>query len=310
MLFANVELKTRARRFPVAAVALSLGGGLFLAGIALLVVMRAYPVPGRPSLLQALPMLAVLMGGLIGSGGLAVVLLGWGDGSRRPPLPIGSHRSILATTGLAIIAALTLSVASIAAFPSVAPESTALFLSIAGAMDASLLVMLYLQGVRRGLITAASLGLRAENLPRGLKWGAGGAAALFVLSVIVSLVLGLLGIKQPQGDWLYWLRDLPPPQMLLVLLAGVVAAPVVEELFFRGYVFKAYLTEKGPVTAYVASSLIFGMVHGHVVLLLAIFPMGLVLAHLYRRSGTIVAPIVAHAVNNSFAFAALLGGQP
>jgi uncharacterized protein len=305
-----VTLSVRPRHLPLAAIALSVGGGLGILGITLLVWLRANSVDERLSLLQAVPLPAVLSGGVIGSAGLAIVLLGWGDGWRRPPLPVGSHRSILTTTGLAILSALTVSVASIAAVPGIAPESTGLFLFIAGAMDVSLLVMLYVQGVRRGLVTIVSLGLNREKLQGAWRWGLGGAAALLMLSLAASASLAVFGIKQPQGDWLHWLRDLPPPQMLLVLLAGVAAAPVAEELFFRGYVFNAYLAEKGTATAYLASSLIFGLVHGHVALLIAIFPMGLVLAHLYRRSGTIMAPILAHAVNNGFAFAALLGSQP
>jgi uncharacterized protein len=303
----NVELRAPVRQFPLAAITLSVGVGLFVLGIALVFLMRAQPFAARFAPLQALPLPAVVVGGLVACAGLATVLLGIGDGTRRPPLPLGSHRSILATTALAIIAALTVSVASIAVLPAVAPESTGLFLFIAGVMDASLLVMLYFQGVRRGLVTATSLGLSPELLTKGIGWGLGGALALLLLSLAASALLGVLGIKQPQGEWLHWLRDLPRPQLALVLLAGVLAAPAAEELFFRGYVFNAYLTDKGPVTAYVASSLIFGLVHGHVALLLAIFPMGLVLAHLYRRSGTISAPFIAHAVNNGFAFAALLG---
>ena len=293
----------------MAAIALTLGTGLFFLGVVLLFLIRAQPFGARFAPLQMMPLPAVVLGGLIGSAGLATVLLGRGSGSRRPPLPIGSHRSILSTTALAIVIALTISIGSIAAFPAVAPESTGLFLFVAGVMDASLLAMLYLQGVRRGLVTFGSLGLRPEKLQRGLGWGLGGAASLLLLSVVASALMGIIGIKQPQGDWLYWLRDLPRPQLALVLLAGVAAAPIAEELFFRGYIFNAYLGEKGVTTAYVASSFIFGIVHGHVALLLAIFPMGLVLAHLYRRSGTIVAPIIAHAVNNGFAFAALLGSS-
>ena len=305
-----MEPRTERRRFPIAAITLSLGAGLFVLGIVLLFLIRAQPFAARFGPLQSLPLPIVVGGGLLASFGLAIVLLGWGDGSRRPPLPIGSHRSILTTTALAIIAALTVSVASIAAFPSVAPQSTGLFLFVAGVMDASLLVMLYLQGVRRGVVTASSLGLSGEKVQNGFTWGLGGAAALLLLSLLLSALLGILGIRQPQGEWLHWLRDLPRPQLVLVLLAGVAAAPIAEELFFRGYIFKAYIAEKGVLTAYLASSLIFGLVHGHVALLVAIFPMGLLLAHLYHRSGTILAPIIAHAVNNGFAFAALIGAAP
>jgi membrane protease YdiL (CAAX protease family) len=305
-----VELRASARQFPVAAAILTLSATLFGAGVSALLVLRAQPPEARSALLQALPMPAVIAGGVIACAGLAVVLLGWGDGAPGAPLPAGSHRSILVTTGLAIIAALTVSVLSIAAFPAVAPESTGLFLFVAGVMDVSLLTMFYFQGVRRGIITAATLGLSPGNVEKAIKWGLGGAGALLLLSVSASAVMTLFGVRQPQGEWLAWLRDLPRPQLLLILVAGVVAAPVAEELFFRGYVFNAYLAEKGTLTAYVASALIFGLVHGHVALLLAIFPMGLVLAYLYRRSGTILAPMLAHVLNNGFAFAALLGARP
>jgi membrane protease YdiL (CAAX protease family) len=302
-----VEHSAPARRFPVAAVALILGGVLFTGGVVLLLALRGQPLETRSPILQALPLAAVVAGGLVVCAGLAIVLLGWGNGSRRAPPPVGSHRSILVSTGLAIIAALTVTILSIAAFPAVAPESTGLFLFVAGVMDVSLLAVFYFQGVRRGLITTSLLGLRPQNLDKALKWGLGGAGALLLLSVAASAVLAVFGVRQPQGEWLGWLRDLPGPQLVLVLVAGVLAAPIAEELFFRGYVFNAYLAEKGTLTAYVSSALIFGLVHGHVALLLAIFPMGLVLAYLYRRSGTILAPMVAHAVNNGFAFAALLG---
>src|SRR5207302_9229836 len=62
---------------------------------------------------------------------------------------------------------------------------------------------------------------------------------------------------QPQQESLQWLHGQPIGQYVVVGLAMVILAPLVEELFFRGYVFNAYLKSKGPITAYIATSLAF-----------------------------------------------------
>jgi membrane protease YdiL (CAAX protease family) len=249
----------------------------------------------------------VLFGGAVLAASLVAVLLGWGDGWPARPLSPGSHRAVIAATAVAIVGASALSVAAFAALPETDSESTGVFLFVSLALDGLLFAMVYLQGVRTNVVTMRSLGLSNEALPSGLKWGMLGAVALLVVSAAAGAAMAALGLRQPQSEWLAWLRDLPAPQLGLIFLAAAAAAPIAEELFFRGYVFNAYLAEKGAVIAYVASALIFGLVHGHVLLVLAIFPMGLVLAYLYRRSGTIIAPITAHGLNNAVAFVGLLG---
>jgi membrane protease YdiL (CAAX protease family) len=262
---------------------------------------------GSIELVQGVVLVAVLFGGAVLAASLVAVLLGWGDGHPAPPLPPGSHRAVLAATAVAIVGASALSVAVFAAFPGTDSDSTGVFLFISLALDGLLFAMIYFQGIRTGIVTWRSLGLNADALQAGLKWGVPGAIALLAVSAAAGAAMSLLGFRQPQSEWLAWLRDLPGPQLALIFLAAAAAAPIAEELFFRGYVFNAYLAEKGAATAYVASALIFGLVHGHVLLVLAIFPMGLILAYLYRRSGTILAPVIAHMLNNSVAFVGLLG---
>ena len=69
--------------------------------------------------------------------------------------------------------------------------------------------------------------------------------------------------------------------------------------------FNAYLSQKSIATAYIASALIFSALHGLPTLLPVIFAMGLVLAYVYRRTGTIIASVVTHMLNNSLAFVSL-----
>ncbi len=82
------------------------------------------------------------------------------------------------------------------------------------------------------------------------------------------------------------------------MLAIVVLAPIAEELFFRGVVFNAFLRERGPRLAYLGSAALFAVIHLSIVALLPIFLLGLALAWVYHRAGSLIAPIVMHAVVN------------
>jgi membrane protease YdiL (CAAX protease family) len=84
----------------------------------------------------------------------------------------------------------------------------------------------------------------------------------------------------------------------LVVLAIVILAPIAEELFFRGVVYNAWLREGGPRWALIGSAILFAVIHLSLVTLLPIFVLGLALAWLYRRSGTLLAPIAMHMTVN------------
>jgi membrane protease YdiL (CAAX protease family) len=183
---------------------------------------------------------------------------------------------------------------------------TAVFFAAGITMYPGLLVVFYLQAIRSGLLTSESLGLRLERVRPALLWGAAGAGGMALVGAVNELIVRALGLPTPQGDVFEWLRTLPLGHFLIVAFAGAVVAPIVEELFFRGYVFHAYLAEKGVRTAYVGSAAIFSAVHGELTLLVGFFFMGLVLAYLYRRTGSIIAPVFAHLLNNSLAFISLL----
>ncbi|MFS8543649.1 MAG: CPBP family intramembrane metalloprotease [Limnochordales bacterium] len=91
--------------------------------------------------------------------------------------------------------------------------------------------------------------------------------------------------------------DLPLPVLLLLLLASVVMAPVSEEIFFRGYVHGVLRARLGAGAAYVSAAA-FAAAHMYLVHFLPLFLMGILLARLYERGGTLVAPVLAHAVVN------------
>lgn len=99
--------------------------------------------------------------------------------------------------------------------------------------------------------------------------------------------------------------------MWLLGLAVCVAAPVFEEIFFRGFLYTGWRGNGGVpriLFAMLLSSTIFTVIHGQYfgydffwLDLLAIFGLGMLLCAARESSGSIWPPIILHAVNNTLA---------
>jgi uncharacterized protein len=96
---------------------------------------------------------------------------------------------------------------------------------------------------------------------------------------------------------------------VIVGLLIVVAAPVAEEIFFRGFLFGGLRRGLPFVAAALVSAVIFGAFHYTGPHSLTVLPqlafLGLVLAWIYERSGSIYPTIALHVLNNALAFAVL-----
>ncbi|MCD7841730.1 MAG: CPBP family intramembrane metalloprotease, partial [Lachnospiraceae bacterium] len=70
--------------------------------------------------------------------------------------------------------------------------------------------------------------------------------------------------------------------------------PVTEELVFRGLTYRRMRTRMQTYQAVVISALLFALYHGNPIQMLYAFPMALLLALLYEKSGSLVYPILLH----------------
>jgi membrane protease YdiL (CAAX protease family) len=145
-----------------------------------------------------------------------------------------------------------------------------------------------------------AVGLRSFER-RWLWWALG----VVVVTIVVSLVLEpFLHAGEEQGlapkEW--------EPEHAEVFAANVgvtvLVGPFAEELFFRGLGIRV-LGFLGGTTAIVVSALVFGLVHGLVVGLPALFFFGLGLAWLRLRSGSIWPTVLAHSAYNGLGIALL-----
>lgn len=87
-----------------------------------------------------------------------------------------------------------------------------------------------------------------------------------------------------------------------------ILTPVSEELVFRGLLFQR-LRERGTyMQAAVFSSVVFGLMHMNLVQMIYGFVMGMLLAYVYEKYGSVKAPILAHMTMNILSVAATSAG--
>lgn len=178
---------------------------------------------------------------------------------------------------------------------------------------------LYVVRRRYGLPLSA-VGLRAERWPL---WAAGGLAA-GALSIPVSMeaeeaaitIIGYLAGRaraeamaeqEHLGDVLTAILQgtVSPAQLAVILVVVCGIVPIAEELFFRGFVYGT-LRRWGVGAAAALSAIFFAAVHNQIVHFLPIFLLGIILALLYQRTGSLLPPVMVHAVNNVVAVLAVL----
>jgi len=138
------------------------------------------------------------------------------------------------------------------------------------------------------------------------------AVAVAALVLRQLLTLGIVAILPQLQEGAELLTQALVPDgwgaRLAVLLLGGLAAPVGEELLYRGMLFGALRRRWGFWGAASVSSLAFGLFHMIPLQILMAMLLGVVLCWVYERSGSLWAPVVVHLVNNLLALAVAMAG--
>ncbi len=85
-------------------------------------------------------------------------------------------------------------------------------------------------------------------------------------------------------------------------IAIVIAAPVIEELIFRGIILHGLLQRYSPIKSIIISSVLFGIVHLNPWQFIGGLIFGLFSGWVYYRTQKLTLSIIIHSVNNLFAF--------
>lgn len=149
-----------------------------------------------------------------------------------------------------------------------------------------------------------------SDVGTALRWSVG----LFLLQALVGGLLALLvpDLRGVAADNTSFLREEPAVVVVVVALAAVAVAPVVEELLFRGLVLRGLMLRLGFWPAAVVSSALFGLLHAQglsveaLPLVVATGVFGVGLCVLARRTGRLGPGILVHALRNAVAIGAVV----
>lgn len=133
---------------------------------------------------------------------------------------------------------------------------------------------------------------------------------------LLSLLAGLRGEELPTVQEEFRRAVQNPRTAPLFAVGAVVFAPVAEELFFRGMLFQALRDRFGLWPGIGLSAVAFSLAHiqwtsgldANLLVFVIIFPLGMVLAWIFHRTGTLVTSLVTHAVFNASGVALMLAG--
>jgi membrane protease YdiL (CAAX protease family) len=125
--------------------------------------------------------------------------------------------------------------------------------------------------------------------------------------LVQAMVLGASGGQMEAQEVVQFLQEAKSPRdRLAVMTMAVVIAPVAEEIIFRGYLYPAGKRFVGPFFSLVATSLLFAVLHGHSASVPALFTLAVCLGLAYEKTGTLLVPMVMHAVFNAVSVAAIM----
>ena len=148
-----------------------------------------------------------------------------------------------------------------------------------------------------------SLGLTLKNFFRNILYGILAYIAcvpiFLVVIFIVFILVKLTGyVPQKQHVVEMFLKEENPAFLLYSSIFASILGPIIEELFFRGFVYNAVKKIGGIFTATVIVSAIFAALHTNVVGFLPIMVLGIVLTYMYEKTGSLVSSITVHIVHN------------
>jgi membrane protease YdiL (CAAX protease family) len=211
---------------------------------------------------------------------------------------------MLITLGIAILGASLVAIAATVAGVDVDAEDPPPGVTIAGTFiqDAGLIFSaVLLAKMTAGRPRPEQFGLRPVRAFLALGWLVASWVTFLLFSGIWAAALGIDendDLPQELG------ADESTTALVAVAVLVCVAAPIAEELFFRGFCFTALRRWIGVAGGAIATGVIFGLIHAgsaDAVFLVPLAFFGTVLCLLYHRTGSLLPCIVLHALNNSLA---------
>lgn len=148
-----------------------------------------------------------------------------------------------------------------------------------------------------------AIGITIKNFFKNVFYGIAGYVAvvpiLVVTLVLTAIVLNLFKYRppvQPIVDML--MKEKEVPILVYSSIFAAVAGPIMEEIFFRGFMYNAFKKRIGIFWGILFTSSVFSLLHAHLVGFLPILILGIVLTYLYEKTGSLVPSMTVHILHN------------
>ena len=152
------------------------------------------------------------------------------------------------------------------------------------------------------------LGLRRTRFWPAVGWVVFGLLVVYVVTIGYGLLVQAFRLPlQTNGATLMQEAETMPFTVLGALVGAVFIAPFCEEIFFRGFLFGGLLRGMSVVWATLVSAVIFTCVHGDVGSAVPLFAIGVMLAVIRWRTGSVWPGMALHMLNNAIAAVLVLG---
>ncbi|MEE8360260.1 MAG: type II CAAX endopeptidase family protein [Candidatus Omnitrophota bacterium] len=147
------------------------------------------------------------------------------------------------------------------------------------------------------------LGLSMKNIFKNIFYGFFGYLAalpiLFITLLVAALILDLLNhAPQPQPVFDLFLEEEKMPVLVCLSILVAIIGPILEEIFFRGFLYTAIKRETGIKWAILISAFIFAFLHAHLAGFFPIMILGIFLAYMYEKTGSLIASMTVHITHN------------
>jgi len=150
----------------------------------------------------------------------------------------------------------------------------------------------------------SSLGIAVAGFYKNILSGI--TAYMFILPILVvvlilsMLLLDAIGYKlPPQPVFDIFFEEKRSNVVLFLTIFVSILGPIIEEIFFRGFLYSAIKKRFGIIVGVLLSSALFSMLHTNIASFLPIMILGVLMAFLYETTSSLIAPITVHILHNS-----------
>lgn len=140
--------------------------------------------------------------------------------------------------------------------------------------------------------------LNGHSLRSILGWGFIGYLLALFTQVICNLILIFAFHIERGSENTHQIIVLAKLNPAFIVIPSLIA-PILEEIIFRGILFKRLSSKLPFVVSALISSIIFAYLHGDIPFFLSYLAIGFLFCYLYKRTNSLLVPIITHMLMNT-----------